>query len=358
MKNTSKLVTTLCEIGIFAALGFVFDELQGILFKGVFPNGGSIGIAMIAVLVIAYRRGLWPALLTGLIMGVLDVATGAQILHPVQMLLDYIIPYALVGFAALLKPFFDKYEDKKSRILWIIAGAVVGGLLKFLSHYLAGIFFWTDATGFAWGLEAMNIYLYCFIYNIAFIGPSIVLCAGLMVPLYLRAPKVFLVKKEQPETTDELEETSKVEEKNPFPMVLSIATMVFGTFVFVFYLIKYSKSFGYDTYEYNGKTVYDYDFDPDSMLIFILGLFLVVLGANNLVKHFKNKFSYVAYSFVLSTILFASLIYDISRLIRMYVKGKDPTLYWIWFVIGFLSLAGALVFFIISLIKKKKEKTL
>ena len=69
MKNTSKLVTTLCEIGIFAALGFVFDELQGILFKSVFPSGGSIGIAMIAVLIIAYRRGLWPALLTGLIMG-------------------------------------------------------------------------------------------------------------------------------------------------------------------------------------------------------------------------------------------------------------------------------------------------
>ena len=357
MKNTSKLVTTLCEIGIFAALGFVFDELQGILFKGIFPNGGSIGIAMIAVLVIAYRRGLWPALLTGLIMGLLDVATSAYILHPVQMILDYIIPYALVGFAALLKPFFDRYEDKKSRILWLIAGAVVGGLLKFLSHYLAGVFFWTDATGFAWGLEEMNIYLYCFIYNIAFIGPSIVLCAAVMVPLYLKAPKVFATEKEQTVEVSKIEEVSK-EEKNPFPMILSIAAMVFGTFVFVFYLIKYIKSFGDYTDEYNGQPVYGYDFDPDSMLIFVLGLFLVVLGVNNLIKYFKNKFSYVAYSFVLSTVLFASLIYDIARLIRMYVKGKDPTLYWIWFVIGFLSLAGAVTFFVISYIKNKKEKAL
>ena len=357
MKNTSKLVTTLCEIGIFAALGFVFDELQGILFKGVFPSGGSIGIAMIAVLVIAYRRGLWPALLTGLIMGLLDVATSAYILHPVQMILDYIIPYALVGFAALLKPFFDRYEDKKSRILWIIAGAVVGGLLKFLSHYLAGIFFWTKSSDFAWGLETMNLYLYCFIYNIAFIGPSIVLCAAVMVPLYLKAPKVFATEKEQTVEVSKIEEVSK-EEKNPFPMILSIAAMVFGTFVFVFYLIKYIKSFGDYTDEYNGQPVYGYDFDPDSMLIFVLGLFLVVLGVNNLIKYFKNKFSYVAYSFVLSTVLFASLIYDIARLIRMYVKGKDPTLYWIWFVIGFLSLAGAVTFFVISYIKNKKEKAL
>lgn len=359
MKNTSKLVTTLCEIGIFAALGFVFDELQGILFKGVFPSGGSIGIAMIAVLIIAYRRGLWPALLTGLIMGLLDVATSAYILHPVQMILDYIIPYALVGFAALLKPFFDKYDDKKSRILWIIAGAVVGGLLKFLSHYLAGIFFWTKSSDFAWGLENMNLYLYCFIYNIAFIGPSIVLCVAFMVPLYLKAPKVFLVKKEQVEETSEVETVEKTEEaKNPFPMILSIATMVFGTFVFIFYLIKYIRSFSDYPDEYNGHAAYGYDFDPDSMLIFVLGLFLVVLGANNLVKYFKNKFSYVLYSGVLSTILFASLVYDISRLVRMYVKGKDPTLYWIWFVIGLLSLGGAVIFFVLSYIKKKKEKAL
>ena len=358
MKNTSKLVTTLCEVGIFAALGFVFDELQGILFKGIFPNGGSIGIAMIAVLIIAYRRGLWPALLTGLIMGLLDVATSAYILHPVQMILDYIIPYALVGFAALLKPFFDKYDDKKSKILWLIAGVVIGGLFKFTSHYLAGIFFWTKSSDFAWGMEATNLYLYCFIYNIAFIGPSIVLCAAIMVPLYLKAPKVFLVNDEQQEVANEIEETGKVEEKNPFPMILSIATMVFGTFVFVFYLIKYAKSFGDYTDEYNGQPVYGYDFDPDSMLIFVLGLFIAVLGVNNLVKYFKNKFSYVMYSGVLSTILFASLIYDISRLIKMYVKGKDPTIYWIWFVVGFLSLAGAVTFFVISYIKSKKEKAL
>ena len=68
MKNTNNVVRTLCEIGIIAALGFVFDELQGILFKGIFVNGGSIGFAMVAVLVMAYRRGWLPALLTGLLM--------------------------------------------------------------------------------------------------------------------------------------------------------------------------------------------------------------------------------------------------------------------------------------------------
>ena len=348
MKSSSKLVTTLCEIGIFAALGFVFDELQGILFKGIFPNGGSIGFAMITVLIIAYRRGLLAAILTGLIMGLFDIATSAYIIHPVQLLLDYILPYAVVGFAGLFKPLFDKSEDKKTAVMWLLVGTLVGGLLKFTSHYLAGVFFWANPEGFAWGLESMNAFLYCFIYNIAFIGPSIILTGALLVPLYLKAPQVFANK----ELAEQIPEEKTEEERNPFPMILSIATAAFGTFVFIFYLIKYIRSF----YGYEESGAYGYDFDPDSMLIFVLGFFLTILGVNNLIKYIKNKFTYVVYSGVLSTIMLVSLIYDIARLIRCYRKEKDPTTYWIWFVIGLLSLIGAVIFFIISTIKRNKEK--
>ena len=343
--NTPKLVITLCEIGIFAALGFVLDELQGILFKGVFPNGGSIGFAMIAVLIVGYRRGLWPALLTGLIMGLFDIATSAYIVHPAQLFLDYILPYALVGFAGIFKYFFDRYDNKKSRILWLIAGTVIGGLLKFLSHYLAGVFFWADPTNFAWGLSDTNAYLYCFIYNIAFIGPSIILSGSLLVVLFLRAPQMFVPK--YAVADERLKDVI-----NPFKIVLTISTIAFGLFVFVFYLIKYIKSYTIDYYE---GGAFEYNFDPDSMVIFALGLFLAIMGAFNLYQYFKDKFSYAVYSGSLSAILLVSLIYDIARLIKMYVKGKDPTLYWIWFVIGMLSLGGALTFFIISMIRRKKE---
>ena len=347
MKNTTKIVNTLCEIGIFAALGFVIDELQGILFKGVFPNGGSIGFAMIAVLIVGYRRGLWPALLTGLIIGLFDIATSAYIIHPVQLILDYILPYTLVGVAGLFKIFFDKYEDRKSRILWLIAGAVVGGLLKFTSHYLAGVFFWADPNAFAWGLGNMNAFLYCFIYNIAFIGPSIVLTGALLVALFLRAPQVFV-----PKYAVADERLKNV--INPFKIILTVGTIVFGLFVFVFYLIKYIRSYS----SYVDGSAFGYDFDPDSMVIFILGLFLAIMGAFNLYQYFKDKFSYVVYSGGLSAILLTSLIYDIARLIRMYVKGKDPTLYWIWFIIVVICLGGAVTWFIIALIKRKKAKEL
>ena len=125
MKGRTNLVRTLCEIGIFAALGFVFDELQGIFFGSVFPNGGSIGFAMIAVLIVSYRRGFLPGLLTGLVMGLFDIATKAYVIHPMQVLFDYILPYAVVGFAGLLKPFFDKSEKKVEKIFWLVAQCLV-----------------------------------------------------------------------------------------------------------------------------------------------------------------------------------------------------------------------------------------
>ena len=344
MKNTNNIVRTLCEIGIIAALGFVFDELQGILFKGIFVNGGSIGFAMVAVLVMAYRRGWLPAILTGLLMGLMDIATSAYILHPVQLLLDYILPYAVVGLVGLLRPLFIKSQTKSEKILWIISAAVIGGLLKFTSHYLAGIIYWANPENFAWNLNQMNPYLYCFIYNIAFIGPSIILCAALMVVMYLTAPKILMDKP--------IIESEQSNKEDILSAVIPSMLIVGGLAIFIIFLIKYIKSFS----DYNDGSAYGYDFDPDSMVIFVLGLFIVVLGINSLISYFVKRFSYLRMSASFLAIVSASLIYDIARLIRMYVKGKDPQIYWIWFIFGLLTVLIGATVFTISLIHYKRDK--
>ena len=340
MNRTSTYVRTICEIGIFAALGFVLDELQGILSKGLFINGGSIGFAMLAVLIIGYRRGWLPALCTGLIMGTLDIATSAYIIHPAQLLLDYILPYAMVAVGCLCKIPFDKAQTKGHKILWLVIGTIIGGLTKLLSHYLAGVIFWADQSNFAWDLTWMNPYLYCFIYNFAFIGPSIVLSAGLLVVMYARAPMILEPKENQ----------EKSENKKILPLVVVSVLGTAALFCFIFFLIKYIKSFS----DYKDGGAYRYDFDPDSMVIFVLSLFLVVLAVFSFIKIFKGKFSMLFYSNVTLITISMSLIYGIARLIRMYVKEKDPTIYWIWFGVG---LATVLIFAGLSLFlyfKKKK----
>ena len=343
MNKSSNTIKTICEVGIFAALGFVLDELQGILSKGLFINGGSIGFAMIAVLIIAYRRGWLPAILTGLIMGTLDIATSAYILHPAQLLLDYILPYAVVGFAGLLKPISDRVKTKKEKILWLFIGTALGGLLKLLSHYLAGIIFWADPDNFAWGLNNMNPYIYCFVYNIAFIGPSIILTAALLVALYVRVPRILTNK------MDIINQDNEKRDQSLYAYINSGVYILIGLTVLIIYLIKYIKSFE----SYTDGDAFGYDFDPDSMVNFIDGFMFIILGIISIImikkKHYVEKVS----SLVCISILSISFIYAVARLIRMYVKQKDPTLYWIWFGIGLATLVLAIV---IYLIRRKKNK--
>ena len=341
MEKKSNAVITMCEVGIFAAIGYVLDELQGILSKGLFINGGSIGFAMIAVLIIAFRRGWLPAICTGLIMGLLDIATSAYILHPAQLMLDYILPYAVVGLVGLLKPMFDKTEEKKSKILWLISATIIGGMLKFTSHYLAGIIFWADPKNFAWNLNSMNPYLYCFIYNIAFIGPSIVLTGAILVTVFVNAPRVLIVKNQAEEPKKEMPQN------DIYSYIASGIYIATGAFTFIYFLIKYISSFG----DYQDGTAYGYDFDPDSMLIFVLGFMILVLGINTLLATIKKKHNINVSFMALISILSASFIYAISRLIRMYRKEKDPTTYWIWIGVG---LATILIVTILYILEKKQ----
>ena len=326
---------------MFAALGFVLDELQGIISKGLFVNGGSIGFALVAVLVIGYRRGWLPALLTGLIMGGLDIATSAYIIHPAQLLLDYILPYALVAVGCIFKIFFDKSKTKGQGILWIIIGTTIGGLCKLLSHYLAGVIFWADSP-FAWGLTGINIYLYCFIYNFAFIGPSIVLSAGLIIALYLRAPFIF-----KPSDKPLVSE----KKKDIYPIVFSSVCITGGLFTFVWFLIDYIRSFS----SYKEEGAFGYDFNPDSMILSVLGLFFVVLGAFSIVHYVKKNFSKVFSSGVALSIVSMALIYGIARLIRTYVKNKPHDLYWMWFGIVLFTTLCLLGLFLYFIMNKKKE---
>ena len=343
MKNTTNAVRTISEVGIFAALGFVFDELQGIIFKGVFPSGGSIGFAMIAVLIIAYRRGIIPALITGLIMGLLDIATSAYIIHPAQLLLDYIFPYALVAVAGLLKPLYDRSKNLNEKILWLISGVVIGGMAKFLSHFLAGVIFWADSEQ-AWGITDMHPWLYSFIYNIAYMAPCIFLTGALLVVLQIVAPKILATKSAFIDSEKETNTTG--------PMVVSILTISTGLFFFIFFLVKYIQSFGDYTDEYGA---YGYDFNPDAMILFVLGAFLVVLGVVSLIKVFKNDFSYVTYTGALSAITTSAFVFGLYRLIRAITKGKDPTLYWIWFSIGGAVMMSAIALLVLSIVFKKKR---
>ncbi len=184
----------IAEIAIMATLAFALDYLQGGLFRGLFANGGSIGFAMLPILVLAYRRGFVPALISGVLLSFLQLFGGIYAIADswymvlLQILLDYILAYPLVAFAGLFRKQFKNSATNKQKITFLSVGTLIGGLLKFLAHYLAGVIFWASSCpeGFVGGP-----YFYSLVYNGGYMLPNIIINGIVLCIIAIKAPKLF-----------------------------------------------------------------------------------------------------------------------------------------------------------------------
>lgn len=339
MDKSSKMIRTIVEIAIFAALGFVFDELQGAVAKAIFPNGGSIGFALIAVIIISFRRGPIAGFFTGLIMGVLDFATGPYILGPWQVMLDYILPYAVVAVAGFAKPFFNKEENKYLQLVILLVSTLIGGLAKFTCHFLSGgIFFaeyieWVEFLGQPW--------LYSLAYNMAAVGPSIVLTMLLLVPIHFKAPQILHVK------GDKIQQTEVV---SFFDWGVNSIILAGGLFLFVYFLISYIKS--YDPYIEEG--VMEIGFDQDALVLFCTGGLMIFIAVISIIKSVMKLQEYRLTTVLMMIMCSAETVYAVARIIKLTVKNKPVDIYWIWFGAS-LVLLGAFIALIIYLKKNAKQ---
>lgn len=211
-------VRVIAEIAILAALGFALDALQGGIWKGAFPNGGSIGLAMVPVFVIAYRRGLVAGVLCGVVLSLVNLLQGVYVINSgslegwkstagpyIQVALDYIVTYPLVGVAGAFAGLYKKTSTKGMKVCWIIVGCVVGGMLKYFAHALAGVFFWP---GKLWGVSGAA---YSWLYNGLYSIPNIIICTALMVLIALFYP-MFLNPEGQKAKNEEQEQEENAQE--------------------------------------------------------------------------------------------------------------------------------------------------
>lgn len=160
----NRKVRILVEGALAAALALALSYLR--LWR--MPQGGSITLENVPLLIFALRWGFKAGFGAGAVAGILQLILGGYVVHPVQALLDYPLAFAVLSFAALVK-----------RPMW--AGLVLGSGARFVCHVLSGVVFFAS-----YAPEGTNVWLYSSIYNGSFMLPSLVLSIAAVYILWPR----------------------------------------------------------------------------------------------------------------------------------------------------------------------------
>ncbi|MCG1021896.1 energy-coupled thiamine transporter ThiT [Sutcliffiella horikoshii] len=187
MKKNNTLF--LVEVAIFSALAYMLDLLSGALSQ-VWPQGGSIAISMVPIFIMAFRWGLKGGILSGFVLGLLQIVTGNFYgVDPVQIFLDYIVAFVVLGFAGVVAKQVvnaSKEDNLKKLILFVAVAIFLACLLRFSAHFVAGMIFFGH-----FAPEGQPVWLYSLIYNGSYMLPSFVVTTVVTVLLIKTVPRIF-----------------------------------------------------------------------------------------------------------------------------------------------------------------------
>lgn len=203
MKKNVFSTKVMAEIALMAALAFVLDLLQSAIckFMPFWPNGGSVGIAMIPIIILAYRRGTLCGLLGGFIVGLMDMLDGVSISPMADVAwkailsaaLDYVLCWTLVGFAGVFSKKIKNSKTKNEIMIWGGTGALLAGFLKFLSNFLSGLFMWPSFDqADPMAINATKV-IFSISYNGSYMLPTTILCIVVACLLLIYQPKALVL---------------------------------------------------------------------------------------------------------------------------------------------------------------------
>jgi len=158
----------LINVALMLALTIVLHQLR--LFH--MPQGGSITLgAMVPLLFLTYRYGAGIGCLAGFLYGMINLMQDAFIVHPLQVLFDYPLPYMALAVAAAVPG-------------RLYAGAALAFSARFLCHYISGVVFFGS-----YAPPDMSPYLYSLVFNATYLVPEAVIC--LVILRILPVPRLL-----------------------------------------------------------------------------------------------------------------------------------------------------------------------
>lgn len=133
------------------------------------PQGGSVTLASMVPLVwFALRRGLRWGVEAGVVYGLVHMVMFPDIVHPIQILLDYPMAFGALGLAGAFR----------NRPVIGVGAAILG---RYICHFISGVVYWGQ---YAW--EGWNVYAYSAAYNATYLVPEFIVSAIIIFILLKR----------------------------------------------------------------------------------------------------------------------------------------------------------------------------
>ena len=159
--------------------------------------GGSITLAsFVPIMIYAYAFGPTKGFIVGLIHGLLNFIEDPYILTPATFVFDYLLAFMSVGVMG----FFGKIARKERGILPLVLGAVCVFTLRFISHLLSGmIFFSMDSVWVSFPEWATaNAFIYSLIYQLVYIPADAIIATAALIILCKTGTFDLLLKQMKP----------------------------------------------------------------------------------------------------------------------------------------------------------------
>lgn len=160
----------LAFMALALALAFALNVLEKSFLSFGWLNGGSIMISLLPLFIVALRYGGRAGILVGVIYGILGLLFGGFVVHPVQVLLDYGISFAMVGVVG----FIATLSSSRWQMGIGITVACLGMLMSFV---VSGAVFFAE-----YAPVGQSAWVYSLIYNATYLIPTW-LVAVIFVPL-------------------------------------------------------------------------------------------------------------------------------------------------------------------------------
>ncbi len=155
MNNTSRTTRALVEGALMVAAA----EALGFIKLWHMPEGGSVSMMMLPIVLYALRWGMKEGLLAGCALGIIDFMLGGGIAIGWQSILgDYVVACTLIGIAGV--------GHGKKGVGGVVLGSIAGCLGRYVAVWVTGATLWGEYMYDIYGLPMTNEWVYSALYNI------------------------------------------------------------------------------------------------------------------------------------------------------------------------------------------------